>query len=210
MEKSSAELRSENFLTNVKVKVFNLEYASKPPKISNTNTTDRYFAELEFLSKNKFRNSIIEKICTNFKNNILIMINNLDHGKELFDQLSKIESKQVFYIKGEVEVQDREIIKDIMEKNDNVVCIAISAIFSTGINIKNIHAIVFAAGGKSFTRIVQSIGRGLRLNENKDNLLIVDILDKLEYGIKHGQKRKEIYNKECIEYTDHIVTEKSN
>ena len=77
-------------------------------------------------------------------------------------------------------------------------------------SIRAIFNVIFADSFKSEQIIIQSIGRGLRLNENKDILLIVDILDKLEYGIKHGQKRKEIYNKESILYTEHLVKEKIN
>jgi type I site-specific restriction endonuclease len=89
-----------------------------------------------------------------------------------------------------------------MESNDNVVCIAISAIFSTGVNIKNLHNIVFAAGGKSFIRTVQSIGRGLRLHANKTRLIIIDLCDLLHYGERHCEKRIEIYKKEKIAYSE--------
>jgi superfamily II DNA or RNA helicase len=95
-----------------------------------------------------------------------------------------------------------------MESTNNVVCIAVSAIFSTGVNIKNIHMIIFAAGGKSFIRTVQSIGRGLRLNDNKEELKIIDISDNLQYGEEHSSKRKEIYNNEKISYSEHIIKEK--
>jgi superfamily II DNA or RNA helicase len=67
--------------------------------------------------------------------------------------------------------------------------------------------IIFAAGGKSFIRTVQSIGRGLRLNENKDGLTIIDICDMLNYGSEHAQKRKEIYNKEKITFSQHLIKE---
>jgi type I site-specific restriction endonuclease len=85
------------------------------------------------------------------------------------------------------------------------VCIAISAIFSTGVNIKNIHNIVFAAGGKSFIRTVQSIGRGLRLHETKEKLVILDICDDLKYGNSHCLKRQEIYLKEQIKFTENTL-----
>ena len=90
-----------------------------------------------------------------------------------------------------------------MEVQQNVICVAISAIFSTGINIKNIHMIIFAAGGKSFIRTVQSIGRGLRLHENKVNLKIIDISDNLKYGKQHSDARIKIYDKEKIKYISH-------
>lgn len=209
IEKSSHELREENFLTNVHVNMIYLNYKSQPPVIVSTgNTTDEYYNELLFIQNNTFRNSVIESTCKNFNNNILILINTINHGQALFDLLSKnLPNKQVFFIRGEVEVDDRNAVKEIMEKHNNVVCIAISAIFSTGVNIKNIHMILFAAGGKSFVRTVQSIGRGLRLNENKDNLRIIDICDNLKYGKEHSDKRKEIYNNEKINFTIHNIKE---
>jgi len=210
IEKSSYELREGKFLTNVSIKIFGLEYKTKPIKVKNTgDTTENYRNELQFLSFNPFRNKVIEKSCSNFNNNILILINNIDHGQHLFDLLSKtLSNKQVFFIRGEVEVEERDRVKKIMEDNNNVICIAISAIFSTGVNIKNLHMIIFAAGGKSFIRTVQSIGRGLRLSDNKEKLVIIDVADKLDYGKEHSLKRKEIYNNEKIEFNEYLITEK--
>jgi superfamily II DNA or RNA helicase len=208
--KSSYELREEKFLTTVHVKMLNLSYKDTPKSIINTgNTTDNYHNELIFISNNPFRNKVVQTTCNNFKNNILILINNISHGQHLFDLLStNLRDKQVYFIRGEVEVEERDKVKAIMENSNNVVCIAISAIFSTGVNIKNIHMIIFAAGGKSFIRTVQSIGRGLRLNENKDKLAIIDICDLLDYGSEHAEKRKEIYNREKITYSQHLIEEK--
>jgi superfamily II DNA or RNA helicase len=210
IQKSSHELREEKFLTNASVKIFNIQYKNPPQKIRNSDDpTQNYRNELQFLSYNSFRNKIIQKSCENFSNNILILINNIDHGQHLYDLLStNLKDKQVFFIQGVVDVDDRDKVKQIMERNSNVVCIAISAIFSTGVNIKNLHMIVFAAGGKSFIRTVQSIGRGLRLNDNKQKLVIIDIADLLEYGTDHSNKRKLIYNNEKIEFSQHLIKEK--
>jgi superfamily II DNA or RNA helicase len=123
--------------------------------------------------------------------------------------LNGAEDKQVYFVKGEVEVEERDKIKKIMEKSNNVICIAMSSIFSTGINIKNIHMIMFAAGGKSSIRTIQTIGRGLRLNDNKRKLKIVDLADQLRYGERHIEKRKEIYAQEKIPYSITEITEKN-
>ena len=86
-----------------------------------------------------------------------------------------------------------------MEKENDIICIAITKIFSTGINIKNLHNIVLAAGGKSSVTVVQSIGRGLRLHPDKKELNIWDIVDtNYKYSSKHGEKRQEIYAREKI------------
>ena len=201
-EKSSFELRSESYLTNVDIKIIKLVY-NKPaiPKI----TDSKYRNELEFLYTNKSRNMFIQKLCNKLNYNTLILVNHINHGEYLYDLIKSTSSKQVFFIRGAVEVEERERIKQLMEKFDNIICIAISAIFSTGVNIHNIHNIMFVAGGKSFIRTVQSIGRGLRLNSNKEKLVIYDICDDLKYSTQHSLKRKDIYIKEKINYIEKTI-----
>ena len=67
--------------------------------------------------------------------------------------------------------------------------------------------IVFASGGKSFIRIIQSIGRGLRLNPNKDRLSIIDLADKLRYSQEHAVRRQEIYTQEKIQFKTWDIVE---
>ena len=109
-------------------------------------------------------------------------------------------NKQVFFIRGEVAIDEREKVKKLMENTTNVVCIAISKIFSTGINIKNLHYIVFAGGGKAKIKIIQSIGRGLRLHKDKTGVIIIDIADMLHYSNQHYTKRLKLYKNEKIDY----------
>lgn len=203
-EKSSFELRIEDFLVNVEVKVLNIGYNSTPPRITDNNYRD----ELQFLYNNQFRNNIIKGLCEKLANNTLILVNHIEHGEILYNTLQTITNKQVFFIRGEVEVEEREVIKAKMENQDDIICIAISAIFSTGVNIKNLHNIIFAAGGKSFVRTVQSIGRGLRKHKTKDKLIIIDLADNLQYGKQHSEKRKAIYNKEKIKFTEKDVQQR--
>ncbi len=192
-DKDSYELRLESYLTNVDVKTINISYKDKPLYVNGANN---FKTELDFIYNNKFRNNVIKNICSKFSNNSLILVNHLAHGDALYDELSSIQDKKVYFVKGEVEVEERDKIKKVMESENNVICIAMSSIFSTGINIKNIHMIMFASGGKSFIRTIQSIGRGLRLHKSKNKLIIIDLVDKLKYGLRHSDKRKEIYQKE--------------
>ena len=198
-EKSSAELRDEKFLTNVEVKVLNIDHGNvQIPQLS----TSSYRNELDFIYESVKRNDLLAKLCNRLSNNTLILVNHIKHGEILYDTLVKAcNSRQVYFIRGEIGVDEREDIKKIMESDNNVVCIAISAIFSTGVNIKNLHNIVFAAGGKSFIRTVQSIGRGLRLHANKTRLIIIDMCDMLYYGERHSAERIKIYNKEKIPFS---------
>ena len=202
-EKTSAELRNESFLTNVEVKILNIDHGNvQIPQLTDSN----YRNELDFIYESTKRNDLLAKLCERLANNTLILVNHIKHGEILHELLTKTcKTKQVYFIRGEIEVKEREDIKKIMESDDNVVCIAISAIFSTGVNIKNLHNIVFAAGGKSFIRTVQSIGRGLRLHANKTRLIIIDMCDLLHYSKKHCEKRMEIYSKEKIAYSEKII-----
>jgi superfamily II DNA or RNA helicase len=203
-EKTSYELRVEDYLANVAVKVLNLEYNTVP----RYDTDDHYRGELDFIYENPFRNEFLTKLCDKLDNNTLILVNHLKHGELLKEYFDTLPNKQVYFIRGEVDVEKREKIKKIMETDTNVVCVAISAIFSTGINIKNLHNIIFASGGKSFIRTVQSIGRGLRKHDLKSKLIIFDVCDRLRYGIRHCEKRKEIYEKEKIKFTETNIIEK--
>jgi len=201
-EKSSYQLRLENFVSNVTAVVCQLKYKEKPKyPDTNYNATDKYRTETEFLIKNKFRNNFISKAVSKINKNTLILIDYIEHGQILEQTLKlNLPDKQIYFIRGEVEVEEREKIKNLMEISDNIVVVAISKIFSTGINIKNLHYIVFAGGGKAKIKILQSIGRGLRLHKDKDKLIIIDIADALLYGDQHFLKRKQLYEKENISY----------
>lgn len=201
-EKSSYQLRLENFVSNASAIVCNLYYKEKPeyPE-TNFNATDKYRVETEFLIKNKFRNEFISKVISKINKNILILIDYIEHGQILYKTLTNnLKDKDVYFIRGEVDIEEREKIRNLMEISDNMVVVAISKIFSTGINIKNLHYIVFAGGGKAKIKILQSIGRGLRLHKDKDKLIIIDIADSLLYGEQHFLKRKALYEKENISF----------
>ena len=109
-----------------------------------------------------------------------------------------------------VEVEERDRVKRLMEENNNIICVAISKIFSTGINIRNLHYIVFAHGGKAKIKIVQSIGRGLRLHNSKEEVIIFDIADNLRYGIEHMKRRMQLYTREGFSYGVKKINEKGS
>jgi superfamily II DNA or RNA helicase len=116
--------------------------------------------------------------------------------------MATIPNKEAYFICGEMPVEERQDIIHKMEEQNDIIVVAMASIFSTGINIKNLHYILFIAGGKSFIRIVQGIGRGLRLHENKNFLTIIDVYDNLEYSEQHAEERKLIYDDEQIEWKE--------
>jgi superfamily II DNA or RNA helicase len=195
-EKISKELRDEKYVTDVEVDFIKLKHF-KIPKMD-------YKKELDYLYELEKRNQFICKFAEGFESNTLILVNHLVHGEKLSEMLSN-SKKQVFFVKGEMPVKEREIIKQKMETDNDIITIAMSSIFSTGINIKNIHNIMFVAGGKSFIRTVQSIGRGLRLHKSKNKLHIIDIYDNMKYSERHADERKRIYDKEEIVWRERVI-----
>jgi superfamily II DNA or RNA helicase len=205
-EKNSYDLRQENYVSNASIQIIKLIHKNEPPKTDGGNA---YREELEYLSQSKFRNELIAKLAQGLKQNTLIMVDYIQHGEILFDLVQKtMPDKQCFFIRGEVEVEERDRVRQLMEGNSNVVVVAISKIFSTGINIKNLHYIVFACGGKAKIKIVQSIGRGLRLHKDKSKLIIFDIADDLRYSAAHALKRQTLYEKEHIPFAIKEIEEK--
>ena len=211
-EKNSAALREENYIAQVKAQIIDLKYETQPKYVlypsEPLTPTKRYRREIDFIINSDFRNNIISKLSENFDKNSLILIDYIEHGEILFDCVQRrCKDKKVYFIRGNVAVEDRDKIRQLMETSDDIVIIAISKIFSTGINIKNLHYIVFAGGGKAKIKTIQSIGRGLRLHKTKQQLIILDIGDDLMYGRQHLQKRIEHYDKEKICYGRKTIRE---
>ncbi len=191
-EKNSKELRDEKYLTNTEVKIIKLIH----PKVFKFG----YKREIEYLEELSERNELIGNIANKLKKNVLILVNHLDHGRELLNYCDK-HNKECYFISGEVPVNDRQKIIDFMERRDNIIVIAMSSIFSTGINVKNLHYVMFTFGGKSFIRTIQSIGRGVRLHDSKEKLVIFDICDNLKFSMNHLEERIAFYDEEQHTWT---------
>ena len=202
-EKKAHELRSENYVVPAKVHVLELNYDTPSTEIYHGNNSNAYFLqESEFIRRSCFRNNLLGKLTNKLDNNALILIDYIEHGELLLTTLTEIcKNKQIYFIRGDVEVKERKKIQELMEQQKDIIIIAISKIFSTGINIKNLHYLVFASGGKAKIKIVQSIGRGLRLHNDKKELIIFDIADNLRYGQRHIEQRLSLYDNERINYS---------
>ncbi len=208
-QKKSVDLREQKHITEVKAVGIKITYKNPPifTKANINNPTEAYEEEITYLQTQPFRNSVIKDISSKMDKNCLILVDRIPHGEFLLDHLKDIKDKQVFFVRGSMEMEEREMIRQLMETNNNVICIAISKIFSTGINIRNLHYVFFASIGKAKTKIIQSIGRILRLHASKDMAIIFDIGDDLIYGNKHFDERQAIYKSEQIPFTLKQITE---
>ena len=167
-----------------------------------------YQEEIDFIVSHAGRNRFISNLALSLTGNTLVLFNLVDkHGKVLRDLVEdKIdEGRKLFYVSGETKTSDREAIRNIVETQTDSIVIASLGTFSTGINIKNIHNIVFASPSKSQIRVLQSIGRGLRLSDDGRTTKLYDIADDLRSGkpnftLLHSAERVKIYNRELFKH----------
>ena len=152
------------------------------------------------------RNKFIKNLAHDLKGNTLVLYSRVaTHGQILFD-LINTNSRRVFFVHGGVDAEERETIREITEREIDAIIIASYGTFSTGINIKNLHNIVFASPSKSRVRNLQSIGRVLRKGTNKTKAILYDISDdcsyksRKNYTLNHLIERIKIYNEENFNY----------
>jgi len=121
------------------------------------------------------------------------------------------EGRKVFFVYGGTETVDRENIRSIVENESNAIIVASYGTFSTGINIRNLHNVIFSSPTKSRIRSLQSIGRSLRQSESKTDATLYDLADDLSFGtyknftLNHFSERINIYNEEEFEYEIHNI-----
>ena len=152
---------------------------------------------------------IRDSLAIDQKGNTLVLFQFVEkHGKVLFDLINSKarEERKVFFVSGATETSDREAIRKITEGQKDAIIVASLGTFSTGINIRNLHNIIFASPSKSQIRVLQSIGRGLRKTEDGKTTKLYDIADNLQhksrknYALSHAEERLKIYRKEKFNY----------
>jgi len=174
----------------------------------------KYHEELEYLATSETRNKYIRNLALNLQGNTLCLFQLVEkHGKKLYELIEEKsgDNREVFFVYGGVDAEQREQVRAITEKSDNAIIVASYGTFSTGVNIRNLHNLIFASPSKSRIRNLQSIGRGLRLGDNKNTATLYDISDDLTYKerknftLTHFQQRINIYNEEGFIYDIHSV-----
>jgi superfamily II DNA or RNA helicase len=165
-----------------------------------------YAEEINYIVSHEKRNKFIERLCKNITGNTLLLFQLVEkHGVLLYNELKKLDRK-VFFVYGGTTTDTREKIRAITELEKDAIIVASYGTFSTGINIRNIHNIVFASPSKSRVRVLQSIGRGLRQTDEKDTIKLFDVSDNLSYKsrpnytYRHFTQRLNIYKEEQFKY----------
>tara|TARA_R110000796_G_scaffold122454_1_gene236814 strand:+ start:3 stop:1511 length:1509 start_codon:yes stop_codon:yes gene_type:complete len=212
---TTKKLMEENSLSQLDIFVLLLKYSDEYCKLVSKM---KYQDEIDFIVKYEARNNFIANLAMDQEGNSLILFQFVDkHGKPLHDLLKKKfdelprNTRRLFYVSGETDVDTREEIRAITEKQDNAIIVASMGTFSTGINIKRLHNIIFASPSKSQIRVLQSIGRGLRKSADGIDTKVFDIADDLHwkskknYTLLHAAERIKIYSKEKFDYKIHDI-----
>ena len=204
---TTKELMDNKQIADFSIKCLVLKHDDEICKLMKDKT---YQEEIEYLILNEPRNKFIKNLAVSLNGNSLILYQYVDkHGKILYDMITNTENigtRKVFFVYGKTDTETREEVRRITEEENDAIIVASYGTFSTGINIRNLHNIIFASPSKSRVRNLQSIGRGLRIGDNKVEAVLYDIADDLRYKgymnftLKHFVERTKIYNEEKFTY----------
>ena len=195
------ELMQKGHLAKLDINILLLKH---PP-----NRFETFEDEVQYIIGHERRNKFIRNLALDLKGNTLILFSRVEgHGQPLYELInsSKHDNRHVFFVHGGVDTEEREKVREITEKENNAIIVASYGTFSTGINIRNLHNVVFASPSKSRIRNLQSIGRVLRKGESKIKATLYDIADDISYKsrknytLNHLIERIKIYNEENFNY----------
>jgi len=194
------ELIEKGHLAKLDIKILLLKH--KPQKF------ETFEDEVQFIIQNEQRNKFIRNLVRDLQGNTLVLYSRVEtHGEVIYDLINNCnDERKVFFVHGGVDTEEREEIRAITERENNAIIVASYGTFSTGINIKNLHNVVFASPSKSRVRNLQSIGRVLRKSNSKTKATLYDIADDTTYGsrknytLNHLIERVKIYNEENFNY----------
>lgn len=216
---STSEMIDKGYASKLKIKCIILRHTNESikelkdlfsiidsDKSAKSKGSQKYSSEIDYLIEHKSRNKFIKNLIRSLKGNKLVFFKRIDHGeilKNLFD-----ESENVFHIDGSVSPTKREQIRKQIEKEDNCTLVASMNTTSTGVSINRLKHMVAASPSKSKIKVLQSIGRMLRLHEEKekDGAILYDIIDDMSsksfenYSLKHFRERCKIYDNEKFDY----------
>jgi len=195
------ELIDKGHLSKLQIHILILKH--KPRKF------ELYEEELQHIITHQKRNNFIKNLVIDLKGNTLVLFSRVEaHGQPLYELINNSikNDRKLFYVHGGVDAEEREQVREITETERNAIIVASYGTFSTGINIKNLHNVIFASPSKSRIRNLQSIGRVLRKGDSKTQAVLYDIADDIthlsrrNYTLNHLIERIKIYNEEKFNY----------
>lgn len=197
---TSSDLMNKGFLAKLKVEIITIKH---PAQRFTT-----YNDEIEYIGLHEDRNRFVSNLACDLKGNVLVLFSRIEkHGLPLLDMVSAKTDRPVHLVCGDTDVKDREEVRRLAEQSDNNIILGSYGTMSTGVNIKNLHHVIFASPSKSRIRVLQSIGRGLRKAKGKDSVLLYDIADDFRgvggqnnFTLNHLAERIKFYVDEDFQY----------
>ena len=162
----------------------------------------RYNLEIEYLNQSRERREFIKNMIASIPGNSVIIFDHVDsYGKELYEEFKAEYDFPTYLNIGEIKKEDRSQIREMMKGHTDAKLFASSGTMKQGISIKNLHNMFIISSSKSFIKLVQSIGRMMRLHDSKDVSRVIDIVDNLtidksNYAMNHAHERVQIYSEE--------------
>jgi superfamily II DNA or RNA helicase len=186
---AAADLQDKGVLANCHVNIVQL---------NDYGEYNNYQSELKYLLNDEGRLDYISGFIDNVKEsgNTLILVDRISAGKSLE---SKIDNS--VFVSGSTKADERKEHYDDVKTSDAKIIIATYGVAAVGINIPRIFNLVLLEPGKSFVRVIQSIGRGIRKAEDKDFVQIWDITSTCKYAKRHLTKRKSFYREAEYPFT---------
>ena len=197
---TTKELMERDQVSQMNIRLLQLKYEESDRKKVKDMT---YNEEVEFIVNHKKRNNLIAKMASTLPGNTLVVFLRIEHGKEIYESIDT--EKKLYYVAGETDKDSREAVRQMAERDD-VVIVASLGVFSTGVNIRNLHNLIFAHPTKSKIKVLQSIGRILRKADNGQTATVFDIIDDLKYksrdnfALRHSNERFKYYTNEEFDY----------
>jgi len=208
---TTKQLMDKGSLADLDIDVVLMKYDDE---ICRAMSKATYQDEIDYIVRYEKRNKFITNLALDQDGNTLVLFQYVEkHGKPLFNMISDSAHKRrkIFYVSGETGTDVREDVRRITENEKNAIIVASLGTFSTGVNIRNLHNIIFASPSKSQIKILQSIGRGLRKSDDGRATKLYDIADDLHwksrknFTLNHAAERIKIYSKEKFKFKIHEI-----
>jgi hypothetical protein len=198
------ELIEQGWLATPNITVLQMDDITRLESLYDEDNNISFDTEVSFLQTDNTRLSwmadYIAQKGTEDKGNVLCLVTSVTFGKKL-----KKLMPDAYFLYGKDKQKVRKEVYDLFETHDNLVVIATVQIAGVGLSIDRIFNLVFVDGGKSFIRIIQMIGRGLRKGKDKDTVDVTDICSNLDYSREHLRQRIKYYKEAQYKFTKKVI-----
>lgn len=195
------ELQTEGSVAQTNITSIKINHGVPQPECTESKDAlerakRRFPLEWKYIESCAKSNKFISDICMNLKGNTIVLFDHVEHGqvfKKICANNNKLK-KQIFFVDGSVKLDHRDDVRSIFEEDNNCILLAQVRTFGTGVSIKNIKNICFAfPSGISSSKVVQAVGRGLRLRPDKTDMYLYDFYHSFKYSQSHYEERRGMY-----------------